>query len=183
MQRDPRHHQRRDQRADVRARVEDARGQRALFAGKPFRHGLDGSGKTPCLAQPKRKPRQCKSRRCARDHHDREPRRGIQIQRWQAQSGKPVSRRVGHGGEAPQDHGQGESAPRAHPIHDATGQQQADGVGQLEAENDGGINAFVAPLKFLHQRRFEDADDLAVNVIDGRGEEEKCTNDPAIMAA
>src|SRR3981081_2364822 len=51
IQRDPRHDERREDRAGVGAGIEDAGGQGALFLGEPFPHAFDGAGKVGGLAQ------------------------------------------------------------------------------------------------------------------------------------
>ena len=62
------------------------------------------------------------------------------------------------------------------------GEQQADRVGELEREDDVGV-VDLGPAELLLQRRLEDADDLAIDVVDRRGEEQQRADDPADVAA
>ena len=70
--------------------------------------------------------------------------------------------------------------PRRAPIRsiDRPGEQQADGVGELEREHDVRV-VDLGPAELLLQCRLEDADDLAIDVVDSRREEEQRADDPA----
>src|SRR5260370_17210814 len=53
---DPRPDQRRNNRTDVRARVENSRRQRPLFLWEPFRHRLDARRENSRFAEPEGRP-------------------------------------------------------------------------------------------------------------------------------
>ena len=55
-------HERREQSADVGARVENAGRERALLFWKPFGHGLDRGGKIAGLADAQGKTRESETR-------------------------------------------------------------------------------------------------------------------------
>jgi hypothetical protein len=58
----------------------------------------------------------------------------------------------------------------------------SDPLRELKTEDDRRVDAFVLPAEFRHQGRLENADDLPIDVIDGRGEEEQGADDPALIA-
>ena len=60
----------------------------------------------------------------------------------------------------------------------AAGEQQPDRVGELEREDDVGV-VDLGPAELLLQRRLEDADDLPIDVVDRRREEQQRADDPA----
>ena len=68
--------------------------------------------------------------------------------------------------------------PVHHPAHD----QVAYGIGQRESVDDGAEVAF-RPMKLLGQIRAQDAEDLAIDVVDRRGEEQQAADHPAVMRA
>ena len=51
-------------------------------------------------------------------------------------------------------------------------------VGELEREHDVAV-VDLRPAELRLQRRLQDADDLAIDVVDGRGEEQQRADDPA----
>ena len=59
--------------------------------------------------------------------------------------------------------------------------EQADRIGELKGEDDVGV-VDLGPAELPLQRRLEDADDLPVDVVDGRGEEQQPADDPAEAA-
>jgi hypothetical protein len=85
-------------------------------------------------------------------------------------------------GHAPEHDGEREAAPRPELVHDPAREHEADRVGELEGEDDGGVDPLVRPSELLHERRLEDADDLAVDVVDRGREEEDRADDPALVA-
>ena len=89
--------------------------------------------------------------------------------------------RVRDRGDAPQDDGDRVAAPHADAVHDRAGGEQADRVGELEGEDDRGVVA-LGPSELALQRALEDADDLAIDVVDGRREEQQRADHPAIAA-
>ena len=68
---------------------------------------------------------------------------------------------------------------RADAIDEAAREQQADRIGELETEDDVGV-VDLAPAEFLLQRRLEQADHLAIDVVDRRREEQQQADHPAI---
>lgn len=182
MQCDPGHDERRDQSADVGAGVENARGQRALLLREPLGDSLDRCGKVAGFTNTQSKTRQRKARRRAGQHDDGESCGRIEVERRQFQPGKPVRGSVSYRGKAPQNDGEREADPCADFVHHPAREEQADGVGELETENNSRVNALVLPLKLFHECRLQNADDLAVDVIDGGGKEQQRANDPAKVA-
>src|SRR5436189_6177022 len=85
------------------------------------------------------------------------------------------------GGQTPQHDGQGETSAHPEPVHHPSGENKSKRVSELKAEDDRGINALIRPAELLNERRFENPDDLSVDVIDGCGEEEERTNDPSVI--
>ena len=67
---------------------------------------------------------------------------------------------------------------RAEPVHHAAREQQADRVRDLEGEDDVGVVHF-APAEFVLERGLEEADHLAVDVVERGGQEEQRPDDPA----
>src|SRR3546814_7185968 len=67
--------------------------------------------------------------------------------------------------------------PRADQIDDAAETDIADGIGDLEPEDDRREIA-LGPAHLLLQRRLEDADHLAVDIVDRGGEEEQADDQP-----
>ena len=175
-QRNPRHHQRRHQRADVGAGIENAGRERALLLREPLGDGLDRGGKVARFAETEDEPRECKARRRARQQHDR---RRIDKDRRQPQPGEPVGNRMEDRADAPQDDGEDEAEAGAQLVHHPAGDQQTNRVGELEGEDDGRVIA-LAPRKQLLQIRLQDRDDLPVDVVDRRRREEQGADDPAI---
>ena len=69
-------------------------------------------------------------------------------------------------------------AARANPVDQLAEDEVADGIGDLEPEHDVAV-VDLAPVELLRQRRLENADDLAVDVVERRGGEEQRADDPA----
>ena len=153
-QRDPRHHQRRDDRAHVRSRIEDAGCQRALLAREPFGHGLDRSGKVARLAQAQRETR----------HRESQHR---------------LHQRMAHRRQAPDRDRDRIADARSHTIDHAAGDQQSHRVGRLERRHDVAVLNLVPADDGLQIRR-EHAQHLPVDIVDGGGEEQQGAYPPAI---
>ena len=152
------------------------------FLGNHSATVLMEAGKLPASPSPSRNRMRAKPGGGAGEEHDREPGRGVEVDGGQLQPGHPVGHGVAHGGHAPDDDRDGEAAPRAELVHHPAGQQQPDRVGELEGEDDGGVDALVLPAELLHEGRLQDADDLAVDVVDGGGEEQQRADHPAVVA-
>ena len=153
MQRDPRHDHRREDCADIAARIKQPDCQRAFAAREPFRHGLDGGGKIPRLAQAQRKPRRTETKHAA-------------------------GQRVRHGRQAPEKYRDGVTVARADGIHQSPKKEEAQRVGRLKGHDDMAIVNFI-PAERLFQGWGEDAQHLAVHVIDRGRHEEQRANGPA----
>ena len=80
--------------------------------------------------------------------------------------------------EADEDH---EALLDADAVDDTTREHHADGVGELEAEDDGRVGPLI-PAKFLFQGWLEQANDLTIDVIDRGGEEQQRADNPALVA-
>ena len=148
--------ERRDDGPDARPGVEEAGRQGALRAGEPLGHRFHGGGEVARLAQPQG------------GAGDAEPEGG-------AREG------VTDGGEAPEGQRGGVAQPRPDAINQAARRHQADGVGRLEGHDDVAVVHF-APPQPLRQLRLQDADDLPVQIVDGRGEEEQRADPPPVAA-
>ncbi len=147
------HNRRNRHRAEVRARVEDAGGKRALFFRKPFGDGFYARGKIGRLAQAKKEQRNAEG-----EGRDRGP--------WE------------HGGKAPEQNGVGEGAAGTKPIGYAARAEQADRVRRLKG---GGHVAVLGgvPTDDAFESLFEKAENAAIQVRDYGGEEEQPANGPA----
>ena len=152
-QRDRRHHERRDDGADVGAGVEDASGQRALPPRKPLRGRLD------------------RRREIAR-FAEAEPEAG------HAEAHHRARKRVRHRRDTPEDECERVAHFRPDPVDDRAHQQQANRVRQLKREDDVRVVDFV-PAQIVLKRRFQNADHLPVDVVDRGGEEQQRANHPA----
>src|SRR6185295_13168978 len=96
-------HQRSDESADIRSRIEEAGRQRAFLLREPFSDCFERSWEPSRFAQPERKP--C---RAETEHGSRES--------------------VTHRGKAPHDDGERETFPGAKPVHDSADNQVSDGI-------------------------------------------------------
>ncbi len=151
-----RNQQRRQERPDVRAGVEQPGRQRPLLLGKPLRHRLDGPGKIARLTDAQGESRQG------------EPDPG-------------PGQRVRHRGGAPDTHGDREARAGAPAVHEAADDEQADRVGEGEgAVNDAILELVPADLRL--QRRRQNTQHQTIEVVDRRRKEEQCADDPPIAA-
>ena len=116
----------------------------------------------------------------AGQHHETEAGRGVEEDRRE-HAGEVVRARMRHRGDAPQHDGDRVAAAHADAVHDPAGGEQTDRVGELEGEDDRGVVAF-GPSELALERGLEDADDLAIDVVDGRREEQQRADHPAITA-
>jgi len=152
-QRQIRNRQRGEDRADIRAAVEDAGGQGALRLRKPIRHRADGGWKVRRLAQSEGEARDSEAHRTA-------------------------CQRVRHGRRAPQGDGHRVAQARARPVDEAAGERHHQRIGQLESEDDPAV-VRLAPVELGCERRLEQPEHLAIDVVDGGGEEKQCAYAPA----
>jgi hypothetical protein len=152
----PRHDQRRDDDADVRAGVEDAGRQRALAAWKPFRHRLDGRRKVARLAESEREA-------------------GYREADWRRRH------RVCRRRKRPDCQVDGISDPGSNPIDEPAREQKADRIGEREGRADPAVVA-VGPADLAAKRRRQDAEDGAVDVVDRGGKEQQRADAPAQTA-
>ena len=88
---------------------------------------------------------------------------------------------MSHRGEAPKSDCERETLPRPDPIHETPHSDKAHGISHVKGEHDVAVFDF-APTDDLLQLGCKDAEDLAINVVDGRGEKQQRANHPAIAA-
>jgi len=88
---------------------------------------------------------------------------------------------MSHGGHAPNRDSDDVSDPGSVPIYEPPEEKQPDGVGRLKCRYDVPVFAFAPADDFLEVRR-QDAQDLAVDVVDGRGEKEEGTDRPTVIS-
>src|SRR5437588_8164341 len=124
MQSDPRYGEWSDDRADIRAGVKDARGQRAFLFRKPFGYGFDRSRKISGFTQ---------TQSGSRD----------------SESESRASQGVTHGGKAPDRQGHGVADLRSEPINEASREQQTQGVRRIEGGHNIAIVDFAPPERCL----------------------------------
>ena len=140
---------------DIGPGVEDARGQGPLPLGEPLGHGLDRRREVPGLAEPEGEAGDAEA------------------------EGGPGGG-VGHGRDAPEADGQGVADPGPEAVDEPAEDGQADGVSDLEGRDDIAV-LDLAPADDLLQMGRQDAEDLTVDVVDGRGGEEQPADGPAEM--
>jgi hypothetical protein len=83
--------------------------------------------------------------------------------------------------DAPDDDGEAEADAGAKPVDHVSCQQKTGGVGELERKDNVAVVDF-APAELRLQRWLEDPDDLPIDVVDRRGEEQQPTDHPAVVA-
>ena len=143
------------------------------FNGNHSATALIAAGKVAGLADAEREPGRDEAR------HRRRIREAKHTQ--QGGHGRTVRRgfRVGHRRDTPHAHRNRKANPGADAIDESTRQQQPDRIRQLETEDDVGV-VDLTPAVLLLQRRLEQADHLAIDVVDRRGEEQQEADHPAI---
>jgi hypothetical protein len=148
-----RNHQRRHERADIRAAVEQARCERPLPPGEPVSDGLDRRRKIRRFADSEREPRH-------------------------AELNGVTRQRVAHGRYAPHHHGQHIADPHAQPVDHSARQRHHQPVGQLKCGDDPAVIGFI-PAEIFLEDRLQQPEHLAVDIVDGAGEEQQAANVPA----
>ena len=156
----------RDEGGSVGAGVEEADGLGALAGREPLADGLDGGGEVSGFAE------------AEKDAGDAEACDG-------AYEG------VAHGGDAPDEDGDGVAGLGAELVNHAAGEEEAESVSDLEEDDDvaevvveDGLVELVGEVVPAHEgdfveQGFDVAEDVAIHVIDGGGEEEEEADDPA----
>ena len=86
-----------------------------------------------------------------------------------------------HGSQAPEDHGQRVSQPRAQPVDDPADHQHPDGIETLKGKNQV-AEVDVVPSQIVLQCALQNSQDLAVHVVFCSAEKQKGTDDPAEIA-
>jgi hypothetical protein len=147
------HCQRRENGADVRARIEDACRERALAPGKPLRNGLDGGGKIPGLTQAEEKARDGETQHAARE-------------------------RMTHRRDAPHADRERIADARAELVDDRSCAQQADRIRRLKRGDDGAVLDLV-PAELPPEIRREHAEHLPIDVVQRGGCKQQCADAPA----
>ena len=153
----PRHDKWRQQRTNVRARIEDAGGKGALASREPFSNRLYRSRKVHCFRQSKSDARGDKA------HESR--RHGVRC-----------------AGYAPHADTERVSATRADAVEESTHAEQSDGVGELERGHQMPVVLFT-PVQRLLQVRRQDAQHLAIEIVERGREEEQGAHAPSIPPA
>ena len=144
----------RDDDADVRAGVEDAGCERAFLLWKPLGDRLDRARKIAGLAEAEREPRE-------------------------AEAGDGADDRVAHARQAPDDDRERVGESGADPVEDAAGQQQAEAVREAEPRDDVAV-VHLAPAELAAERRRENSQHLAIEVVDGRRRKQQGEDRPAV---
>lgn len=144
---------RREHRTNAGAGVEDAGGKRAFFFREPFGDALNAGGEDAGLEE---------AESGTRGHEARE----------RASGG------VSHGGQAPENHGDGVTDARAEAVNESAHAEHSRGVGKLEDADEIAVVNFV-PAEGVLQGAFEDAEDLAIHVVFCDAEEQQGADDPA----
>ncbi|MNZ76060.1 hypothetical protein D3C78_945550 [compost metagenome] len=153
--RQPRHAGGCEDGTDTGAGGQDADCQRAFLAREPLGHGLDRRGKVTRLAQPQQGP------------HEQEAQGRLGC-------------RMAYGGQAPDHDAYGIAELGAQTVDQLAERQQTDGVAGLEDHHQVTVVG-LAPVEPLLQQGLEQAEHLAVEVVDGGGEEQQGANLPAIL--
>nr|GEU28092.1 hypothetical protein [Tanacetum cinerariifolium] len=172
--RDQRHRDRSQHGADVGARIEDAGGERTLFLGEVFRGGLDRGREVTGLAH---------GQHGARDHEADDRRH-----QHQAEGAGHDRHALAHRhGKRVQDRAQRPDHDRHHvgglgadAVHHAAGKQHRDRIHELESGGDVGVIG-IGPAELPGQIGGQQAEDLAVQVVDGGGKKQQGTDGPAVF--
>ena len=178
---DPRHEEWGAESTDVGTGVKDAGRQGALLLGEPFGGGLDRGWEITGLSETEQEPHQSKAGSGPREGHPGKARLGVDLHPRKTEGWEEVSETMPHGSQAPEADKDNEALLDANAIDNATREQHADGVGKLEAEDDGRIGPLI-PAEFLFQSWLKQANDLTVNIVDRGGEEQQRANNPALVA-
>src|SRR6185369_1429601 len=152
----PGHDERCDERADVCAGVENTGGQRTFFFRKPLRHRFDRSGEISRFTEAKK------------EASDAKPEHGM-------------GQRMAHRRDAPEDYRERESFACADAIDYASDTQEPNRISALKRKDDPAITNFT-PTNFVVNGCLENSDHLAIDVVDGGGEEQQRTDGPTIVA-
>src|SRR5213082_3351159 len=96
-----------------------------------------------------------------------------------ADSPSPKSAGVADGGDAPGDDRHGEPAPHPYPVEPSPDHEKADRVQCREPGDDVAV-ARLGPVQLPLQRGRENAQDLPVDVVDGRDDEQEGADSPAV---
>src|SRR5688500_17215919 len=88
---------------------------------------------------------------------------------------------MAHRGEAPEAHRARVSGARADAVEQAAGEHEADRVRDVERGHDRAVIGLL-PGEHLLELRREDREDLPIDVVERRAEEEQGTDAPSITA-
>ena len=150
----PWHQQRRDDRADIGAGVEQADREGAFLLREPFGHRLDAGGEIAGFAD-------------------------AQAKAGEGELGHAMHAAMGDMGDRPDDDRDGIAQPRADRVDQAAKAQITDRIGRLEPEDDIGIVGF-RPVHLGRQSGLQHADHLPVDIVDRGGGEQQPDDHPAI---
>src|SRR6266480_1732930 len=153
-QRDPWHDERCENRAHVRASVEDSSRQCPLSLREPLSYRLDRARENRRLANAKQRARHGESRR-------------------------GPSESVADCSNAPRHDRCRQAAPHADPVDYATGGEEPESVREAEPRDDVAV-VRLRPMELSLERWGQDAKHLAIDVVDSRGDEKQCTDRPPV---
>ena len=139
--------------ADVGAGVEYSGGGGALFLGEPFGDGFDGGGEIAGLTE-------------------------TEAESCDAEAEGRASEGSAETCEGPDGEGDGVSDAGADLVDEASHEDEAEGVGEGEAGVDE-AELIIAPADGFLEVACKDAEDGAIDVVDGGGVEEEAADDPA----
>ena len=157
VERDPWHERGRDDGGDVGARVEQARRERALARRKPAGDRLDARGKIPALTR---------AERHARD----------------GESAYASDEAVSDGRETPADDRDRVAELDADAVDEPAEGEVADGIRRLERRVDVAV-LLVRPAQLRVEHGLEQRENLPVDVVDRRREEQQAADHPAEAAS
>jgi hypothetical protein len=150
---DPGHREGNEDGSDAGAAVEEAGGEGAFAFGEPFRDGLDGGGEVAGFAK-------------------------AEEEAGDAEGERRAGEGVADGREAPQADGEGVAETNADGVNDAADSEQPHGIGGLEGNDDVAVLK-LGPADLGLEQWGEEAEDLAVHVVDGVGEEKQGADAPS----
>jgi hypothetical protein len=172
--------------ADVGAGVEEAGGESALFDGEPFGDGLDRAGEdaTLCKAQCDTREHEAGGghgeRERGDDHAFLRPGEPRVVEGEALRDIEVGAEAVGGGGETPKQNDEWHAAFHTEAVHEASAEKITERVSKGERGGDPAVVAF-APAEGFAQGFLENAEELAIEVIDRDREEQKCADGPAVV--
>src|SRR5215472_5921281 len=152
MNRNPRHDQGGDNRPDICARVKNSNGKGPLLLRKPFGNALYAGRKNSSFSETQPRTRRQKASKGSR-------------------------RRVAHRSQTPKCHGQCITDSRSQSIDEPPDHNHPQGISCLKGKYQVSIINLV-PAQIVLKRCFEHTENLAVHVILGDTQQQKCADHP-----